>query len=132
MILRKPPDTGEVEIYVAEMEVLSEAGDLPVPVFGEPDYPEDVAALSFLDLRRETLHQYYPALDIRGCAMTDDGFREYQTPILTAQALRARAILVPSRIHPGQFYALPQSRSSSNSFMVAGLTAISKLRHVSR
>ena len=120
-------DTGEVEIYVAEMEVLSEAGDLPLPVFGEPDYPEDVRLrYRFLDLRRETLHN---SIILRSDIiawlrrrMTDDGFREYQTPILTASSPEgARDFLVPSRMHPGRFYALPQApQQFKQLLMVAG------------
>ena len=120
-------DTGEVEIYVAEMEVLSEAGDLPLPVFGEPDYPEDVRLrYRFLDLRRETLHNnIILRSDIIAWLrrrMTDDGFREYQTPILTASSPEgARDFLVPSRMHPGQFYALPQApQQFKQLLMVAG------------
>lgn len=119
--------TGEVEIYVAEMEVLSEAGDLPLPVFGEPDYPEDVRLrYRFLDLRRETLHNnIILRSDIIAWLrrrMTDDGFREYQTPILTASSPEgARDFLVPSRMHPGQFYALPQApQQFKQLLMVAG------------
>ena len=120
-------DTGEVEIYVAEMEMLSEAGDLPLPVFGEPDYPEDVRLrYRFLDLRRETLHNnIILRSDIIAWLrrrMTDDGFREYQTPILTASSPEgARDFLVPSRMHPGQFYALPQApQQFKQLLMVAG------------
>ena len=120
-------DTGEVEIYVAEMELLSEAGDLPLPVFGEPDYPEDVRLrYRFLDLRRETLHNnIILRSDIIAWLrrrMTDDGFREYQTPILTASSPEgARDFLVPSRMHPGRFYALPQApQQFKQLLMVAG------------
>ena len=120
-------DTGEVEIYVAELEVLSEAGDLPLPVFGEPDYPEDVRLrYRFLDLRRETLHNnIILRSDIIAWLrrrMTDDGFREYQTPILTASSPEgARDFLVPSRMHPGRFYALPQApQQFKQLLMVAG------------
>ena len=120
-------DTGDVEIYVAEMEVLSEAGDLPLPVFGEPDYPEDVRLrYRFLDLRRETLHNnIILRSDIIAWLrrrMTDDGFREYQTPILTASSPEgARDFLVPSRMHPGRFYALPQApQQFKQLLMVAG------------
>ena len=120
-------DTGEVEIYVAELEVLSEAGDLPLPVFGEPDYPEDVRLrYRFLDLRRETLHNnIILRSDIIAWLrrrMTDDGFREYQTPILSASSPEgARDFLVPSRMHPGRFYALPQApQQFKQLLMVAG------------
>ncbi|WP_333794647.1 aspartate--tRNA ligase [Hyphomicrobium sp.] len=107
--------TGEVEIYCTEIEVLSEAKELPVPVFGEPDYPEDLRLkYRFLDLRRETLH----AIIMKRLAITrsirqrmhDAGFNEFPTPILTASSPEgARDFLVPSRIHHGKFYALPQA-----------------------
>ena len=107
--------TGEIEIYAAEIEVLSEAKELPVPVFGEPDYPEDLRlTYRFLDLRRETLH----AVIMKRLAITrsirarmhDAGFNEFPTPILTASSPEgARDFLVPSRIHAGKFYALPQA-----------------------
>ncbi|MGE3710144.1 MAG: aspartate--tRNA ligase [Hyphomicrobiaceae bacterium] len=107
--------TGEIEMYAAEIEVLSQAKELPVPVFGEPDYPEDLRLqYRFLDLRRETLHQIIMTRiaiirDIRE-RMQDAGFNEFQTPILTASSPEgARDFLVPSRIHPGKFYALPQA-----------------------
>lgn len=119
--------TGEVEIYVSELEVLSEAGDLPLPVFGEPDYPEDIRLrYRFLDLRRETLHNNIVLRsDIIAWLrrrMTEDGFREYQTPILTASSPEgARDFLVPSRMHPGRFYALPQApQQFKQLLMVAG------------
>jgi aspartyl-tRNA synthetase len=107
--------TGEVEVYAAEIEVLSEAKELPVPVFGEPDYPEDLRlTYRFLDLRRETLH----AIIMKRLAITrsirarmhEAGFNEFPTPILTASSPEgARDFLVPSRIHAGKFYALPQA-----------------------
>jgi aspartyl-tRNA synthetase len=107
--------TGEVEIYAAEIEVLSEAKELPVPVFGEPDYPEDLRlTYRFLDLRRETLHgiimkRLAITRDIRA-RMHEAGFNEFPTPILTASSPEgARDFLVPSRIHAGKFYALPQA-----------------------
>jgi len=107
--------TGEVEVYASEIEVLSEAKELPVPVFGEPDYPEDLRlTYRFLDLRRETLH----GIIMKRLAITrsirrrmhEAGFNEFPTPILTASSPEgARDFLVPSRIHPGKFYALPQA-----------------------
>ena len=129
MMMRKTPVSKRVivEIYVAELVVLSEAGDLPLPVFGEPDYPEDVRLrYRFLDLRRETLHNnIILRSDIIAWLrrrMTDDGFREYQTPILTASSPEgARDFLVPSRMHPGKFYALPQApQQFKQLLMVAG------------
>ncbi len=107
--------TGEIEIYATEIEVLSEAKELPVPVFGEPDYPEDLRlTYRFLDLRRESLHgiimkRLQITRFIRD-AMHDAGFNEFPTPILTASSPEgARDFLVPSRIHAGKFYALPQA-----------------------
>jgi aspartyl-tRNA synthetase len=107
--------TGEVEVYASEIEVLSEAKELPVPVFGEPDYPEDLRlTYRFLDLRRETLHAIImKRLEITRAIrrrMHEAGFNEFPTPILTASSPEgARDFLVPSRIHPGKFYALPQA-----------------------
>jgi aspartyl-tRNA synthetase len=107
--------TGEIEVYASEIEVLSEAKELPVPVFGEPDYPEDLRLqYRFLDLRRETLHAIImKRLEITKSMrrhMSDAGFNEFPTPILTASSPEgARDFLVPSRIHPGKFYALPQA-----------------------
>ncbi len=107
--------TGDVEVHAVELEVLSAAKELPLPVFGEPDYPEDIRLkYRFLDLRRETLHknivkrtQIIAEMRKR---MSGEGFTEYSTPILTASSPEgARDFLVPSRIHPGKFYALPQA-----------------------
>jgi aspartyl-tRNA synthetase len=107
--------TGEVEVVVDEVEVLSEAAELPLPVFGEPEYPEEIRLKNrFLDLRRETLHKNIVLRSrvissIRN-RMVEQGFLEYQTPILTASSPEgARDFLVPSRMHPGKFYALPQA-----------------------
>ncbi len=107
--------TGEVEIRVTALDVLSEAAELPVPVFGEPDYPEELRLKHrYLDLRRETLHanillRSRVIASIRN-RMVAAGFTEFQTPILTASSPEgARDFLVPSRMHPGQFYALPQA-----------------------
>jgi len=107
--------TGEIEVVVADVEVLSEAAELPLPVFGEPDYPEEIRLKNrFLDLRRETLHKNIVLRSkviqsIRN-RMVAQGFLEYQTPILTASSPEgARDFLVPSRMHPGKFYALPQA-----------------------
>jgi len=107
--------TGEVELYVSEIEVLGPAGELPLPVFGEQEYPEDIRLkYRFLDLRREKLHQNIMTrgaiVDAMRKRMKDQGFFEFQTPILTASSPEgARDFLVPSRIHPGNFYALPQA-----------------------
>ena len=107
--------TGSIEVVVDKAEVLSRADELPLPVFGEPDYPEDIRLRHrYLDLRRETLHAN---MKLRSDVITslrrrmvDQGFTEYQTPILTASSPEgARDFLVPSRLHPGEFYALPQA-----------------------
>jgi aspartyl-tRNA synthetase len=107
--------TGEVEVKVATVAVLSEAQELPLPVFGEPDYPEDIRLKNrHLDLRRETLHKNIVLRSkviqsIRN-RMIGQGFLEFQTPILTASSPEgARDFLVPSRLHPTKFYALPQA-----------------------
>jgi aspartyl-tRNA synthetase len=123
---RKQP-TGEVEVFIRELEVLGEAKELPLPVFGEPDYPEDIRlTYRFLDLRRETLHANLVKRSkiIAGMRrrMTDLGFGEYSTPILTASSPEgARDFLVPSRIHQGKFFALPQApQQYKQLLMVAG------------
>lgn len=107
--------TGAVELYISEIEVLGPAGELPMPVFGDQEYPEDIRLkFRFLDLRRERLHQNIMTrgaiVDSMRKRMKEQGFFEFQTPILTASSPEgARDFLVPSRIHPGQFYALPQA-----------------------
>jgi len=119
--------TGEVEVRVRGVTVLSEAAELPLPVFGEPDYPEDIRlAHRYLDLRRETLHRNIVlrsrVIDSIRRRMIDQGFLEFQTPILTASSPEgARDFLVPSRLHPGTFYALPQApQQFKQLLMVAG------------
>ena len=107
--------TGAVELFITEIEVLGPAGELPLPVFGEQEYPEDIRLkYRFLDLRRDRLHQNIMTrgaiIDSMRKRMKDNGFFEFQTPILTASSPEgARDFLVPSRIHPGRFYALPQA-----------------------
>ncbi|MGB2219456.1 MAG: aspartate--tRNA ligase [Henriciella sp.] len=107
--------TGEIEIVATAVTVQSEAAELPLPVFGEPDYPEDIRLKHrYLDLRRETLHANMTLrADVIASIrrrMVEQGFTEYQTPILTASSPEgARDFLVPSRMHPGEFYALPQA-----------------------
>jgi aspartyl-tRNA synthetase len=119
--------TGEVELFVRAVEVLSVAEELPLPVFGELDYPEETRLrYRFLDLRREKLHANI-MLRSRVIAslrrrMHEQGFTEFQTPVLTASSPEgARDFLVPSRLHPGRFYALPQApQQFKQLIMVAG------------
>jgi aspartyl-tRNA synthetase len=107
--------TGAVEMFVTDLEVLGEAKELPVPVFGDIEYPEDQRLkYRFLDLRREKLHANImtrvKVVDSMRRRMKEAGFNEFSTPILTASSPEgARDFLVPSRIHPGTFYALPQA-----------------------
>ena len=107
--------TGAIEIYISEIEVLGPAGELPMPVFGDQEYPEDIRlTYRFLDLRRERLHRNImmrgAVIDSIRRRMKEQGFFEFQTPILTASSPEgARDYLVPSRLHPGKFYALPQA-----------------------
>ncbi|MCV2874399.1 aspartate--tRNA ligase [Defluviimonas sp. WL0050] len=119
--------TGEIEVYVTELEVLGPADELPLPVFGEQDYPEETRlTYRFLDLRREKLHQnmMLRARVIKSMRdrMWAAGFTEFQTPIITASSPEgARDFLVPSRLHPGKFYALPQApQQFKQLIMVAG------------
>ncbi|MDB5622880.1 MAG: aspS, partial [Devosia sp.] len=119
--------TGEIEVFIREIEVLSAARELPLPIFGEPDYPEDVRLrYRFLDLRRETLHanivKRTKVISSMRRNMEEIGFTEYSTPILTASSPEgARDFLVPSRIHPGKFFALPQApQQYKQLLMVAG------------
>ena len=119
--------TGEVEVRVEAIEVLSEAKELPLPVFGESDYPEETRLkYRFLDLRRESLHanimkRQAIIWSLRN-RMREAGFFEIQTPILTASSPEgARDYLVPSRVHPGRFYALPQApQQFKQLIMIAG------------
>ncbi|WP_342362582.1 aspartate--tRNA ligase [Terrarubrum flagellatum] len=107
--------TGAIEVFATELEVLGAAGELPLQVFGDQAYPEDTRLrYRFLDLRREKLHANIMLrgriIDSIRRRMKDGGFFEFQTPILTASSPEgARDFLVPSRIHPGKFYALPQA-----------------------
>src|SRR5918993_1394845 len=122
-LVRKRPEgtenpdlpTGSIEVFITELEVLGPAAELPMPVFGDLDYPEETRlTYRFLDLRRDNPHKStmprvatgHPARRRR----KDAGFFEFQTPILTASSPEgARDFLVPSRLHPGRFYALPQA-----------------------
>lgn len=119
--------TGEIEILVKKVDVLNAAEELPLPVFGDQEYPEDIRLkYRFLDLRRERIHNNIVLRsDIISSIrrrMVDQGFKEFQTPILTASSPEgARDFLVPSRMHPGKFYALPQApQQFKQLLMIAG------------
>jgi aspartyl-tRNA synthetase len=119
--------TGAIEVRIKALEVLSEAKELPLPVFGEPDYPEETRLkYRFLDLRRESLHnnimKRQAIIWSLRHRMREAGFFEFQTPILTASSPEgARDYLVPSRVHPGKFYALPQApQQFKQLIMIAG------------
>jgi len=107
--------TGKIEINIQSIKILSESKDLPMPVFGEQDYPEDIRLkYRFLDLRREEMHKNIilrsKVISFIRAEMLKLGFLEYQTPILTSSSPEgARDFLVPSRLNPGKFYALPQA-----------------------
>ena len=119
--------TGEIEVYVTGVTVLGAADELPLPVFGDQEYPEETRlAYRFLDLRREKLHGNMmlrsKVVQSMRRRMWDQGFTEFQTPIITASSPEgARDFLVPSRLHPGKFYALPQApQQFKQLIMVAG------------
>ncbi len=107
--------TGEIEVNIQEIKILSEANDLPMPVFGEQDYPEDIRLkYRFLDLRRNEMHENIilrsKIISFIRSEMSKLNFLEFQTPILTSSSPEgARDFLVPSRLNPGKFYALPQA-----------------------
>jgi aspartyl-tRNA synthetase len=119
--------TGQVEVYTDEIEVLGPAAELPMPVFGDQEYPEEIRLkYRFLDLRRDKLHRNImlrgQVIDSIRRRMKEGGFFEFQTPILTASSPEgARDFLVPSRLHPGKFYALPQApQQFKQLIMIAG------------
>ncbi len=119
--------TGEIEVFARAVTVQSQAQELPMPVAGEQEYPEDIRLrYRFLDLRREKLHANImlrsKVISSIRQRMVDQGFTEFQTPILTASSPEgARDYLVPSRVHPGKFYALPQApQMFKQLLMVAG------------
>ena len=107
--------TGKIEVSIESVDILSNAKDLPIPVFGEQDYPEDIRLkYRFLDLRRDEMHKNIilrsKVISFIRSEMLKLGFLEYQTPILTSSSPEgARDFLVPSRLNPGKFYALPQA-----------------------
>jgi aspartyl-tRNA synthetase len=119
--------TGQIEVYATGLTVLGEAGELPLPVFGDTEYPEETRlTYRFLDLRRQKLHDNMMLRSnvVRSLRnrMWAQGFNEFQTPIITASSPEgARDFLVPSRLHPGKFYALPQApQQFKQLIMVAG------------
>ena len=107
--------TGKIEVLIKSVEILSSAKELPIPVFGEQDYPEEIRfKYRFLDLRRDEMHKNIilrsNIISFIRSEMIKLGFLEYQTPILTSSSPEgARDFLVPSRLNPGKFYALPQA-----------------------
>ena len=107
--------TGEIEVFIRDMEILGSAAELPLQVFGDQEYPEETRLrYRYLDLRREAMQRNMVLRSDVVAAMRrrmwDKGFREFQTPIITASSPEgARDFLVPSRLHPGKFYALPQA-----------------------
>ena len=117
--------TGDIEVYVEGIEILSKSEELPLPVFGEPDYPEDIRLkYRFLDLRRETLHNNIvmrsKIIQSIRKRMIEKDFLEFQTPIMTASSPEgARDFLIPSRVHPGTFYALPQAPQQFKQILMA-------------
>jgi len=118
--------TGEIEVFIRDMEVLGTAEELPLPVFGDLEYPEESRLkYRFLDLRRESLHDNIMlrskvVQSIRS-RMWNIGFTEFQTPIITASSPEgARDFLVPSRLHPGKFYALPQAPQQFKQLIMVG------------
>lgn len=125
--VNKDLPTGEVEIRIEEVTIQSVAQELPLPVFGDLEYPEETRLkYRFLDLRRERIHKNITlrskVISSIRRRMIDQGFTEFQTPILTASSPEgARDFLVPSRMHPGKFYALPQApQQFKQLIMVAG------------
>ena len=125
--INKDLPTGKIEVEFKELEILSEAEELPMPVFGEQDYPEDIRLkYRFLDLRRQTMHKNIilrsKVISFIRKKMAGLGFNEFQTPILSASSPEgARDFLDPSRLNPGKFYALPQApQQFKQMIMVAG------------
>ncbi len=116
--------TGAVELFATVIEVLGQAGELPMPVFGDQEYPEEIRLkYRFLDLRRDRIHNNIirrgQIIDSLRRRMKEQGFFEFQTPILTASSPEgARDFLVPSRLHPGKFYALPQAPQQFKQLMM--------------
>ncbi len=113
--LNKELKTGLIEVKILSFQILSEAKELPLPVFGEQDYPEEIRLkYRFIDLRRKEMHDNIKlrseVISFIRSKMIENNFLEFQTPILTASSPEgARDFLVPSRLHPGKFYALPQA-----------------------
>ncbi|MGB3724061.1 MAG: aspartate--tRNA ligase [Pacificimonas sp.] len=118
--------TGQIEVRAASVEVRSAAAELPMPVFGDAEYPEEIRLkYRYLDLRREKMHRNIllrsNVISSIRRRMTDQGFQELQTPILTASSPEgARDYLVPSRVHPGKFYALPQAPQMFKQLLMVG------------
>ena len=129
--------TGEVEIVINSFQILGECKELPMPVFSDQDYAEEIRLkYRFLDLRRKKIHDNIilrsKVISFIRNEMLKLGFLEFQTPILTSSSPEgARDFLVPSRLNPGKFYALPQApQQFNNSLWYLVLTNIFKLHHV--
>jgi len=124
--INKDLSTGEVEVKIDSFEILSESKELPMPVFGEQDYPEETRLkYRFLDLRRNEMHENIvlrsKIISFIRNKMMNEGFLEFQTPILTASSPEgARDFLVPSRLHKGKFYALPQAPQQFKQMVMIG------------
>ena len=124
-LVNKNLATGEIEIVAQSIETLSEAAELPLPVFAEPSYPEDIRLkYRFLDLRRETLHKNIlkrtQIVSHMRKLMSEAGFTEFSTPIITTSSPEgARDFLIPSRIHTGKFFALPQAPQQYKQLLMA-------------
>ena len=118
--------TGKIEVKIEDIKTLAEAKDLPMPVFGEQDYPEDIRLkYRFLDLRREEMHNNIilrsNVISFIRSEMLKLGFLEFQTPILTSSSPEgARDFLVPSRLNKGKFYALPQAPQQFKQLIMMG------------
>ena len=125
-LINRNLSTGEIEVFIESAKIITKSYDLPLPVFGELEYPEETRLkYRFLDLRREGLHKNMVlrsnVISSIRKEMWDIGFNEFQTPILTASSPEgARDFLVPSRLNKGKFYALPQAPQQFKQLIMMG------------
>ena len=118
--------TGEIEVFISKINILGAAEELPLPVFGDLPYPEETRLkYRFLDLRRDGIHQNMilrsKIIEFIRKEMWDNGFHEFQTPIISSSSPEgARDFLIPSRLHPGKFYALPQAPQIYKQLIMVG------------